>query len=350
MRALNSGSTVVADNGSFDYPSGRVKDNTGTGNGTQVNERVYGDLHQAIAKLMRLYAITPNGLPDNETNGFQIVEAFKSLASKNDYIYPLSSASGVLSVDIKFANMQNGEFIVCRASVDKTSETQIKGFGATTFAITYSGSFKANEYVRVIKTSGGVSIVRLSDATSLDAMVSDFLYLKKASISEENAGAIDTKATTPLSNLTAFVRRINGLDSGDYLATEIRNGLLSMEDKAIINGIGSSPVKNKGYVYNINLGESVGTTYPYFGNFTNAIAVSGSGGGRSVIEITMANTMDNNNYKVNLSLESVGNIGTDSNATQFAFKVISTSKFQLSAAEFNAGVQNLKLHLEVVQL
>lgn len=85
MRALNSNPNV--DNSDLsNYPDGRVKDNTGSGNGTGVNERVYGDLHQAIAKLMRLYGIIPSGLPDNEANGFQIVEALKALASKNDYI------------------------------------------------------------------------------------------------------------------------------------------------------------------------------------------------------------------------------------------------------------------------
>jgi hypothetical protein len=184
---------------------------------------------------MRLYGIVPNDLPDNENNGYQIIDALVALASKNDFIYPLTTNGTILNVAIKLSSMKNGEFIVCLATTNRTTETQITGLGAGTFTVAYSGSFKANEYVRVIKTSGGVSIIRLADALSLDSMVSDFLYLKKASQVEEDAGTIDTKATTPLTNLTAFVKRVIGADSGNYLATQSRNGLLSKEDKIKID-------------------------------------------------------------------------------------------------------------------
>jgi hypothetical protein len=347
MRALNSSPNVVADNNSFDYPTGRIKDNNGTSNGTGVNERVYGDLHQTIAKLMRLYAITPNGLPDNETNGFQIVDALKSLASKNDYIYPLSSVSGVLSVDIKFANMQNGEFIVCRASVDKTTETQIKGIGATTFTIAYSGSFKANEYVRVIKTSGGVSIVRLADWNSLSAMATDLGFLKKASQSEENAGSIDTVATTPLTNLVAFTRRVIGLDSGDFLATTGNNGLYSSAHFDIVAGLGASPVKNYGTV-----------TFDPAGS-TGSLAVSGDIasatatiiGLTSVITVTVDNAMDDTNFLVETFVQGQSaNIENDGGFFTIVFKPTGTTTFQLTTRDYQGGAQSLKVHLRVVQL
>ena len=39
------------------YPDGRLKDNTGTGNGTPVNRSVYSDIHSNISKMMRLYGI-----------------------------------------------------------------------------------------------------------------------------------------------------------------------------------------------------------------------------------------------------------------------------------------------------
>lgn len=346
MRALNSNPNV--DNSDLsNYPDGRIKDNTGTGNGTGVNERVKGDMHQAIAKLMRLYSITPNGLPDNELNGFQIVEAIKSLASKNDYIYPLSSASGVLSVDIKLANMQNGEFIVCRTSVDKTTETQIKGFGATTFAITYSGSFKANEYVRVIKTIGGVSIVRLADATSLDAMVSDFFYLKKASQTQENAGTVDTVATTPLTNLIAFTKRVIGADSGNFLATTIRNGLYPKEHWNIVNQL-TSPIKSIGGFSILDIGS--GGTYTLFGDLLTATAVYAQNGYTTVrITLKTNKVMTDNNYRVKTYVEYLTESGDNALLYCPIFKIISASSFDLLFKEpINAG-QLLKVHLEIEQ-
>lgn len=245
MRALNSSPNVVDNRDPSNYPNGRIKDNDGTGNGTGVNERVYGDLHQTIAKLMRLYEIAPTDFPDNETNGYQIIEALSALASKNDYIYPLTTnGTDTLSVGIKLSLMKNNEFFICLASANKTTETLIKGTGVTSMAVTYSGNFKANEYVRVIKTALGVSIVRVADWNSLNAMVGELLYLKKASQSEENAGIIDTVATTPLVNKVTYTLRTIGADSVNYLATALRNGLYPKEHWVIVDGL-SEVIKSK---------------------------------------------------------------------------------------------------------
>lgn len=66
---------------SSDYPSGRIKDDPGDGTGTPVDEETNGDLQQFFAKLLREDPdTTPNDLPDNTTNGFQLYEAFYNLA------------------------------------------------------------------------------------------------------------------------------------------------------------------------------------------------------------------------------------------------------------------------------
>lgn len=248
MRILSSNPNVDQSD-LVNFPDGRIKDNDGSGNGTGINERTNGDIHQTISRLMRKYGIIPNNLPDNVTNGFQIVEAIQALASKNDFVLALTDVGGVLSVPIKFSFMDENESVICKSGINLDAQTQIKGSDATTFNVTYVGSFKNNEYVRVIKTASGVTIVRLADAVSLDAMVAELNFLKKANQTEENAGTIDTKATTPLTNLTAFIRRVIGADSGSYLAKPLgdvdqRNGLLSKEDKKKIDDI-SSVVKTK---------------------------------------------------------------------------------------------------------
>ena len=243
MRILSSNPNV--DNSDLvNFPDGRIKDNDGSGNGTGINERTNGDIHQTISRLMRKYGIVPNGLPDNVTNGYQIVEAIQALASKNDFVLALTDVGGVLSVPIKFSFMDENESVVCKSGINLAAQTQIKGSDATTFNTTYVGSFKNNEYVRVIKTASGVTIVRLADAVSLDAMVAELNFLKKATQTEENAGTIDTKATTPLTNLTAFVRRVIGVDSVNYLATAIRNGLYPKEHFTIVDGL-SEVIKAK---------------------------------------------------------------------------------------------------------
>jgi hypothetical protein len=346
MIALNSNSNV--DNSDLtNYPSGRIKDNDGSGNGTPVNRSVYGDLHSTISKLMRLYSITPNGLPDNETNGFQIIDALSALASKNDFIYPITTNGTVLNVGIKLSSMKDNEFIVCLANFNKGSETQITGIGAGSFAITYSGSFKTNEYVRVIKTPSGVAIIRLADALSLDSMVADLLFLKKASQSEENTGTIDTKATTPLTNLTAFIRRVIGADSGSYLATAIRNGLYPKEHFSIVSGL--FVPKNIGWFSGLDVGGSAGSLATS-GNITSAVASTVTSDG-SIVLVTMQNNMTNTNYFVRISAQSESsNILDSAEIGTIVFKPVSVSQFQIGIIQFTPRVQSLKLHLEVIQL
>lgn len=349
MRALNSSPNVVDNSDPSNYPNGRIKDNDGTGNGTGVNERVYGDLHQTIAKLMRLYEIVPTGLPDNETNGYQIIESLSALASKNDYIYPLTTnGTTTLSIDIKLSLMKNNEFLICLASANKTTETFIKGTGLTSMAVTYSGNFKANEYVRVIKTSGGVSIVRIADWNSLEAMCTELLYLKKASQAEENAGAIDTVATTPLVNKATYTLRTIGADSIYYLATALRNGLYPKEHFAIVAGIGASPVKNVGWFS----GYDIATAYaslPVSGNITSASATAIGPDG--FVTVNLQNAMSNLNYFVRVHIQSESSSSnTDNDLCVPVFKPISTTQVLISFREVSTGVQSLKVHIEVVQL
>ncbi len=347
MIPLNANSNV--DNSDLtNYPGGRIKDNDGTGNGTGVNRSVYGDLHSTISKLMRLYAINPNGLPDNETNGFQIIDSLRGLASKNDFIYPLSTNGTVLSVDIKLSQMLDNEYVLCLAAFNKGSETQIKGIGVGSFSITYSGNFKANEYVRVIKTSGGVSIIREADALSLNSMVAELLFLKKASQSEEDDGTIDTVATTPLVNKTTFIKRVIGVDSVNFLASLSRNGLYPKEHFSIVNSLGNNRIRNIGGFSGLEVGVSFGAMTS-FGSITLSNAIYATDG-LSIVRCTMDNDMDNTNYKVFISIES--NIGFDQSSYILCplFVPLSTTQFDFAIRESSGASQNLKVHFDVIQL
>lgn len=351
MRILSSNPNV--DNSDLvNFPDGRIKDNDGSGNGTGINERTNGDIHQTISRLMRKYGIVPNNLPDNVTNGFQIVDAIQALATKNDFVLPLTDVAGVLSVPIKFSFMDENEGVICKSGINLAAQTQIKGSDAVTFNVTYVGSFKNNEYVRVIKTSSGVTIVRLADAVSLDAMVAELNFLKKATQTEENAGTIDTKATTPLSNLTAFIRRVIGADSGSYLATAIRNGLYPKEHFAIVAALGASPVKNIGWLSGLDVaGPSPGAVLPTSGNITNAVVfASGTMTAETFILVTMQNAMTNTNYYVRSFIESQGALNQDDDVLSVVFKPISTTQYQIALKESAGGIQSLKIHMEVVQL
>ena len=64
-----------------DFPSGRIKDDSGIGDGTPINVLTNGDIQEFFAKLLRQRGVTPSGLPDNEYSGNQTWNAFESIFS-----------------------------------------------------------------------------------------------------------------------------------------------------------------------------------------------------------------------------------------------------------------------------
>ena len=71
------------DNTNANYPFGKLINDTGTNNGTPIDEQVYNDIHQFFEKLMFEAGITANNLPDNDTNGYQLYNALKVLCNNS---------------------------------------------------------------------------------------------------------------------------------------------------------------------------------------------------------------------------------------------------------------------------
>lgn len=80
MRTLATQTGVEAP--SADYPKGRTINNS-----TLWQESIVGDLYQFIQKLVIESGITENDLPDNVSNGYQLIEALDRYIRKNDRIY-----------------------------------------------------------------------------------------------------------------------------------------------------------------------------------------------------------------------------------------------------------------------
>jgi len=333
-----------------DYLNGRIKDNTGSGDGTPVNERVYGDFHQLVAKLMNLSGLAFNNLPENETNGYQFIDSLRNLAGKNDLNYELSKSGSVLTLPIRLGKVTNNEIFRAKVTFNKGSETTIRGtLDNANKSVTYLGDFKQNEYVRLINTSASVLIIREVDDFNLGTIVEELLYLKASTQMQEDAGELNTVATTPIRNKTVFTKRVNGDDSGDYLANTNRNGLLSAAFWDIINGIGTPALRNRN---NFILGDIAGVSAgnSLVSNYETDPLVTQAGSGRSTIDITFDNAMDNMNYRLDFNAESLGNIDSDNDFRGLVFKKISTTKASFLIQESANVTQNIKIHVDVIQL
>ncbi|WP_051947376.1 hypothetical protein [Muricauda sp. MAR_2010_75] len=332
------------------WPNGRVKDNTGADDGTPVNELVYGDLHEFFAKLMRDAGISYNGLPDNVANGYQLVNALKAFATKNSYIASIGESGGKLTLNTKVGTLKENEAITCKSTVDIGSETVIRGTDNTEKNITKQGNFESGEYVRLINKASSIELVRISDHISLDSMVSALLFLKAATNPQELAGLLNTVATTPQGNILAFVEWVNGAASSASLASAIRNGLYPKEHFQIVENIGNDRVRNIGWFSGVDInGGTTVQNYPRSGNVSQARRISQSNG--DVFEITMDNTMDNLNYYVRIFIESQSAyLGTDNDFRGIVFKPISTTVFHMFLEETASANQNLKIHIEAIQI
>lgn len=69
-----------------DYIYSQIKDDDGSGNGTTMNVKAFGDMFQFFQRLMDKGGVTPKSLPDNAYNGWQLFEAFQNLLSNGTKI------------------------------------------------------------------------------------------------------------------------------------------------------------------------------------------------------------------------------------------------------------------------
>ena len=102
-----------------DFPGGRLKNTVGANAGTRVNESMVGDWSQFFYKLMNEAGITPNGLPDSEYSGFQLMTALvKIFGGMRRIVYEIGAwdmnadASISVSTDVVFSKVRGISFVI----------------------------------------------------------------------------------------------------------------------------------------------------------------------------------------------------------------------------------------------
>jgi len=128
---LSDKPNVTAPGGAYSY--GDIKDNSGSNDGTPVNRLVYADFHQFFERLMALAGVTHNGLPENDTNTYQLMEALTTYI--NSLVPAVTDISGGITVDPAFTvgNLSAQEYL--------------DGTIVITLVATYSGAISANALI-----------------------------------------------------------------------------------------------------------------------------------------------------------------------------------------------------------
>lgn len=175
MRKLTDGTNIDAATG--DYPNGRTRDKVGVTPGTILNEVLTGDIQQFFQKLLIDSGLTENDLPDNITNGYQLIEA---LIAKIDF---LNGGLRTKLIPLGDWDMDATEFLILGAVTDVTEinyrgakvtiirddSSQINDLEATTSAGNGgSASFSSSQGFVLSRSPAGIFDTTNYDSTSFN--------------------------------------------------------------------------------------------------------------------------------------------------------------------------------------
>jgi hypothetical protein len=147
-----------------DYPSGRSKDNPGNNTGTPVKELTIGDYQQFFEKMMRLASIVPNQLPDNEYNGFQLIEALRTAAMRYKVYTALMLQSGSGAPTATIFDNTIGAIVWTRVSAGIYMGTLSNAFTSNkTFALCDNKIGINNGTVKIVLNSTSVMLLNTYD-------------------------------------------------------------------------------------------------------------------------------------------------------------------------------------------
>lgn len=101
-----------------DYPFGRIKDDTGVNDGTPIVEANNGDIQETVTGLMQRAKIIPNDLPDNVTNGYQIMNAIRENGGKFNTMHVSTIVAGKIHVNCRLDNVYLSEFLIVQLDLE----------------------------------------------------------------------------------------------------------------------------------------------------------------------------------------------------------------------------------------
>jgi hypothetical protein len=148
------------------YPNGQIKD---APSGTPVNVLTNGDVQITFDKILREAGETASGLPDNETNGYQIFEALQKVAKRYDsYVARLTATGGgAPSVTFLSENDLSAGIVWARTGTGLYTGTLVAAFPTTKTQVFHS-IITSNKTADIYAFSADVISLSIYDAGVLD--------------------------------------------------------------------------------------------------------------------------------------------------------------------------------------
>ena len=163
------------------YPDARIRNNTGSNDGTPISEAVYGDIHETFAKFMRESGLSYNNLPDNVSNGYQLFEAIKRVASKNDFIGSATKqGNDTVYFDAPLNIFKDKESMIFSVNFDSADALNKAICPAPNFSKTLviSGTFKSGQKVRLINEASRIVVSGIYETNDVPNLLQRLTYLE----------------------------------------------------------------------------------------------------------------------------------------------------------------------------
>lgn len=203
------------------YPDARIRNNSGSNDGTPISESVYGDIHEMVAKFMREAGLKYNGLPDNVNNGYQLFDAVKSIAVKNDYIGSATKQDNTtIYFDAPLNIFKTNESMIFNVNFDSTISLNSAVCVTPNFSktIVINGEFKSGQKVRLVNEGSRILLSGIYETSDIPNLLNRLNYL------ESVIGTMN-KIITPIVNggtPLLWMKPANEIPAGYTEVTEFR--------------------------------------------------------------------------------------------------------------------------------
>jgi len=157
------------------YPFGNSKDDTGSNNGTPVDRERFNDWDQLFEKVFNESGLTANGNDDNETNGFQLFNAFRKMFRPYRVYTGLISQTGTNDPTITILGLNDvGTIVWTRNAVGQYNGTLVGSFEAdkTYYEITTGLSNGIEAFLRRVDDDNLILDTRIG-GSALDGALSN---------------------------------------------------------------------------------------------------------------------------------------------------------------------------------
>ena len=168
MKLTSTKTNVTAP--SADYPYGDIKNNSGVGDGTPVDREFLTDYVQFFERMMNLSGLTANNLSDNNSDGFQLYEAFRRITGPyNSYVATLTQTGTSAPVATIMGYNNIGAIVWSRVSAGVYRGTLTGAFAGSRTWVSIMSSDTSNRSATMFRGSVNYVEIRTFSAAGTPA-------------------------------------------------------------------------------------------------------------------------------------------------------------------------------------